>query len=104
MSEQNLNVRFSASSKCPVLGRPPGRPYRCGHSFQRGRCMPEENLAGAEGRASPMFLSAVAAVKLAGKRYSTASLGRGTRIRPRQAQPRDRRSGAHLLLAAGGLG
>ena len=55
MSEQTLNVRFSAILKCPVLGRPPGRPFRCGRSFQRGRFMPGENIARTAGRATVSF-------------------------------------------------
>ena len=99
--------------KCPVLGWPPGRPCRCGRSFRRGRFMPEGNLAGRRAEAPPCsFLQQRPSNRLRPNlpvfyntnRSPTAGLGRATRTRPRQAQPRGRRNGARRLLAAGGLG
>ena len=79
---QVLRIRFA--------GRHPGRPRRCGRSFQRGRFMPRENLGGSGSR-------------VPGTAGNRIGVSRTTLRRSRPSQPRDRRNGARRLLGAAGL-
>lgn len=54
-TESKSSVRDSVGAifKCPVLGRSPGRPFRCRRTFHRGHAMPQETPGGFAGQSPP---------------------------------------------------